>query len=139
MVVQPGLFDAQESRHTRWSRDEPAPARVRVPERLPHSGGSTSKAAARAKASTAAEQRLRVLAAIRQRGDYGATADELEVVLGMLGNSIRPRLVELRGECRRRPDLPVLIQDSGEHRPTRSGRSAVVWKPKTLGGTNGSR
>ncbi len=51
---------------------------------------------------------------------WGATADEIECDLGIAGNTVRPRIVELR-EMK-------LIRDSGKTRKTRSGRSAVVWE-----------
>jgi predicted ArsR family transcriptional regulator len=67
---------------------------------------------------------------LRQRGQVygylldcratGSTADEAEAALGIAGNSLRPRLVELR-EMK-------LIRASGMTRKTRTGRSAIVWQ-----------
>ena len=48
------------------------------------------------------------------------TAQELETYTSLDGNTIRPRLVALRGRG--------LVEDSGVRRKTASGRSAVVWR-----------
>lgn len=63
--------------------------------------------------------RRRVFEFLLDRGGHGATADELEVGLGLSGNTIRPRLVELRERG--------FVVDSGATRPTRAGRRAVVY------------
>ena len=111
---QPSLFPDDRPR---WSRDDPAP------ERPPHSGGPTSRAAAVSKAPTAAQQRTRVLLWISGRGELGATAEEIQEGLGLSGDSVRPRLWELRGNA----GHDRVVEDSGSHRPTRAGRAAVVW------------
>jgi hypothetical protein len=60
-----------------------------------------------------------VLAAIRRRGAYGATDDELEVTLGRTHQSVsaaRNTLVR-KGQ----------VIDSGRRRKTRSKNAAIVW------------
>ncbi len=58
-----------------------------------------------------------VLDALRVRPQTG---EELEASTGLVGNTLRPRLIELLalGKVRR----------NGERRPTRSGRHAAVWE-----------
>lgn len=52
----------------------------------------------------------------------GLTCDEVEVIAGMKHQTASARIRDLY--------LEGAILDSGERRPTRSGRSAVVWKVK---------
>jgi predicted ArsR family transcriptional regulator len=77
----------------------------------------TSYAAAKAKAATAPAQREQVYATLYAHG--ALTAEQLADHLGLSGDSIRPRLVELRREER--------VVDTGQRRRTRAGRFAVVW------------
>lgn len=85
----------------------------------PHSGSRTSRDAAADIKPHAATLRARVLAYIASRGTLGATSQEIELDLGMSGNTVRPRLVELREtDC---------VADSGRVRTTLSGRKAIVW------------
>ena len=63
--------------------------------------------------------RRRVLRAIWQRGEDGATDDELQVLLDLNPSTERPRRVELVDGG--------WIEDSSRRRRTRSGHSAVVW------------
>ena len=52
-------------------------------------------------------------------GRDGATRDEIETALGMLHQTLNPRLRELeQANC---------IEDSGAVRKTKSGMDAVVW------------
>lgn len=67
----------------------------------------------------AGTHRARVLNALIQAGDDGLTADELEVVLSMSGNSVRPRLQELA--------KPGGVRRTDRSRRTRSGAFALVW------------
>jgi transcription initiation factor IIE alpha subunit len=77
----------------------------------------TSYAAARSVRHSAPAQREAVFATLYARGP--STAEELEIILGLAGNSIRPRLVELRRDGR--------VVDTGRRRRTQSQRYAVVW------------
>jgi transcription initiation factor IIE alpha subunit len=77
----------------------------------------TSYAAARSVRHTVPAQRELVFGMLVARGP--STAEELEVGLGLAGNSIRPRLVELRRDGR--------VVDTGRRRRTQSRRYAVVW------------
>lgn len=63
--------------------------------------------------------RGQIYAHILDQRHLGATADEIESRLEIAGNTVRPRLVELREMN--------LIKNSERMRKTRSGRSAVVW------------
>lgn len=61
--------------------------------------------------------RSQVLDALR---DGPKTDEEICLATGLRGSTVRPRRLELlRGR---------LIEDSGEVRPTRSGREAIVWR-----------
>lgn len=60
-----------------------------------------------------------VLRTLHERGETGATAQELEQATGLAGNTIRPRLVEL---C-----AANLVERTHRRRPTRSGRDAFVY------------
>lgn len=86
---------------------------------LPHNGTDTSKLAAQSMRSQAIAQQQRVLEVIRRAGDAGMTDEQIQVALGLSGDSERPRrrkLVELG-----------LVADSGAVRETASGHAAVVW------------
>lgn len=79
----------------------------------------TSLAAANSMVDMAAVLRTRVLAEIQQRGDRGATCDEIEVVLELRHQTASARIRELA--------IAVQVLDSGRKRLTRSQRRAVVW------------
>jgi predicted ArsR family transcriptional regulator len=63
--------------------------------------------------------RRRVFEFVHERGGHGATAEEIEVGLELSGNTVRPRLVELR-------ELGAVVKTDSK-RKTRSGRQAVVY------------
>jgi len=65
------------------------------------------------------ELRLRVWCAVELAGWAGVTAEDLETLCELPGNTVRPRLVELREDG--------LVTDSGRTRRTASGRSATIW------------
>ncbi|HYF24355.1 MAG TPA: hypothetical protein VD931_01310 [Baekduia sp.] len=90
-------------------------------ETLPHNGTATSIAAAESMRPAAARQRARVWAFVASKGAKGATADEIEAELAMSGNSVRPRLLELRAGPK--PELIV----APFTRATRTGREAAVY------------
>lgn len=75
--------------------------------------------AARSSPRPAATQRRRVFLHLLHSGSLGATLEEIEQALGMPGNTVRPRRIELEAKN--------LVKDSGSTRPTASGRAAVVW------------
>ena len=86
----------------------------------PHSGSATSRQAAEAIEPDAETLRNKVLWFIVSKGRHGATDDEIQEALKMDGNTERPRrreMVKLRH-----------IEESGETRPTASGRNAKVWR-----------
>lgn len=82
-------------------------------------GTATSNAAAESMRPHAATLRGDILNFISRYRLYGATAEEIEYQMDIPGNTVRPRLMELR-ELKK-------IKDSDKTRKTRSGRSAVVW------------
>ena len=86
---------------------------------LPHSGSTTSKAAAESMKPHAGQQREQVRRFFTDCGELGATQQEVELALGISGNSVRPRCKELEqsGE----------IKNSGSTRPTLAKRNAAVW------------
>lgn len=84
-----------------------------------HNGTATSIAAAESMRGSKLRIRGQVYGFILDQRHMGATADEIEDNLEIAGNTVRPRIVELREMS--------LIRNSGNLRKTRSGRSAVVW------------
>ncbi len=79
----------------------------------------TSIAAADAIAPAAHTLRAAVYDAIRAAGAEGMTDEELQDSIPMAASTERPR----RGELVARN----LVRDSGNTRPTRSGRQATIW------------
>ena len=82
-------------------------------------GSDTSAAAADSVADTAGNMRRQVWRLINQRGEYGTTDDELEVMLGMRHQTVSARRREL--------ELLDAIHKTPERRKTRSGRTAAVY------------
>ncbi len=106
----------------------------------PHSGGATSRAAASEIRGEAKTQRRQVLAFLIGRGAEGATDEEMQIALGMAGNTQRPRRRELEKLRLIEPRFIDGASDDrhpeGQHavtRPTQSGREAVVWFVTTAG------
>ena len=85
----------------------------------PHSDPDTSRAAAKAIVPHLERLEQRVLDALAATRS-GLTAQELELVTRLSGNTIRPRLIALRARG--------YVVDSGLTRKTASGRNAVVWR-----------
>ncbi len=81
-------------------------------------GSATSKAAAE-ELTTSKTLRGQVYRMLVTRGNNGATDEEMQQWCHMNPSSQRPRRIELVSM--------QLAQDSGRTRPTRAGRSAVVW------------
>lgn len=83
-----------------------------------------SAAAAAAIKPDTSRLRGEVLKFITAQGIAGATDEEIQLALGMSGNTERPRRRELeeRGA----------IRESGAKRPTASGRKAAVWVATAL-------
>lgn len=108
--------DAQHTQHTP------------VPPYRKNSPPGTSDRAARMIAEHAPTLRQRILELIRARGPAGLTDDEGETVLGIGCQTYTPRRNELV--------RMGMVRDTGERRPTRSGRPAAVWVG-TEGGGNG--
>jgi hypothetical protein len=90
----------------------PAPARRNAPP-------GTSEVSAQRIATAAPSLRDMVLALLRERGARGATDQEIQAELGLPSNTQIPRRWEL-------VNLGLVV-DSGERRPTPSGRRAAVW------------
>lgn len=89
------------------------------PDAPGHRGVETSVEAAGAIAPAAGRLQKLALAAIRDAGERGLTADELAARLGMDRWSVQPRTSELRRKH--------LIRDSEQRRLNASGRRAIVW------------
>ena len=86
----------------------------------PHVKGSdTSRAAANSVAMDARHLRAVVFNHILGSGTVGMTCDQVEETMNGRHQTISARIRELRNEGR--------IVDSGRRRPTRSGRSAIVY------------
>jgi predicted ArsR family transcriptional regulator len=82
----------------------------------------TSKDAARSMLDKAPSVRERVFITIWRTGRMGLTDEEIGDFLGIQGNTVRPRRVELEREGR--------IVALKIPRKTRSGRLATVWVAK---------
>ena len=96
----------------------------------PHNGRDTSIDAAEQIRPDAGRLRKMVFDAIQAVGAEGLTDRECQLATGLQGSTQRPRRIELQ--------RLGLITDSGQRRPTASGRQAVVWvakeRLKTKGG-----
>lgn len=79
----------------------------------------TSQDAAKRIKPSAASLRAKVLAYIVERGALGATEQEVEIALGLTGNTCRPRCWELA--------RAGLIVKNGAKRLTKAGRWARVY------------
>ena len=79
---------------------------------------ATSAEAAVRKGPSASIDRERVLLFLRERGEIGATDEQIQNHLGMAGDTERPRRVELL--------RAGLVKPEGV-RKTRTGRDATVW------------
>ena len=86
----------------------------------PWSEPGTSRDAAYDIAPHAGTLRKRVLDAIVEAGAFGRCTHELEEALALSGDTVRPRVWELR--------RAGLIVDSGLRRNTPAGRKAIVWR-----------
>lgn len=82
----------------------------------------TSRAAAKSVVGHTKTLRGQVYVYISQQREKGATDAEIQMALGMSGNTERPRRQEL--------ETQKLIADSGQTRATSSGRPATVWVAK---------
>ena len=69
-------------------------------------------------------QRELILSFIRERGDYGATREEIQVWFKLSGDSVRPRVKELLGQAK--GWTAPRIRVSGVTRKTVSGNRAEV-------------
>lgn len=58
---------------------------------------------------------------MRQMKEPGLTANDLEILTGLPGSTVRMCLTQLRESS--------LIMDSGRIRKTRNGRQAMIWVP----------
>ena len=83
-----------------------------------HAGTDTSAAAAESARTKAPFLREQVRAAVAAHPE-GMTCDEAEVALGLSHQTCSARFNELVGRSE--------IVDSGNRRPTRSGRKAIVY------------
>lgn len=91
----------------------------RYPDAPGHRGVETSIAAAVDIAPKLGNLQRQALAAIRDAGSYGLTADELAAKLGLDRWSIQPRTSELKRKGS--------IRDSGNRRHNCTGKMAIVW------------
>jgi DNA-directed RNA polymerase specialized sigma24 family protein len=89
------------------------------PDRPGHRNVATSIAAADALAPKLGRLQRMAETTIRTAGVYGLTADELAERLDLSRWTIQPRTSELRRKG--------LIRDSGQRRPNRTGKLAIVW------------
>lgn len=83
-------------------------------------GSATSKAAAESMVKHAPTARARIFQFILERGEYGATDDEIETALGMSHQTASARRYKLHREG-------ALVRTDWK-RPTRTGRQAFVYQ-----------
>lgn len=129
MRVEESYFEA----HQRRVREQADAARlnglVGLPLLAPENGTATSAAAAKAVSGKAEIDRRRVLAYLVECGPVGATREEIAHALGMDGDTVRPRVWELRDKpevwARFGEEKPLVIE-LGEERLTRHGNRASV-------------
>lgn len=67
---------------------------------IPHNGTETSRAAAERIRPEARRMREVIYAAIKAAGFQGLTRPEIEAKTGYAGNTVRPRVIELRRATR---------------------------------------
>lgn len=89
------------------------------PDSPGHRHVETSIAAAQALAPKLERLQRMAAKAIHDAGEHGLTADELAARLELDRWSIQPRTSELR--------LKGVIRDSGQRRPNKTGKLAIVW------------
>lgn len=89
------------------------------PDKPPHNATATSRKAAESMKHRRETQQERIVEFLRARGPRGATREELEINLKINGNSLRPRMKELEQQG--------VVKNSGNKRPTLSGRDAEVF------------
>ncbi|MBA2707871.1 MAG: hypothetical protein H0U59_08725 [Gemmatimonadaceae bacterium] len=82
----------------------------------------TSHASAERAADVAARHKKMIHAALVEGGPQ--TSDEISRTVGLLPHQVIKRVSDLRNDGS--------IVDSGERRPTRTGRRAAVWKVKPI-------
>jgi hypothetical protein len=85
----------------------------------PWSREGTSRQAAESIVGALNALQAQLLALYRERGEHGATDEEVSESLGMNPSTVRPRRLELIGMG--------LVADSGRTRKTRSQRKAMVF------------
>lgn len=85
------------------------------------SGGNAESAAAFSP-SAVMRDRDRVYEFIKGRGEHGATLDETAEAFGVGVNRLSGRVTDLRTE------EPPRISRTGDHRPTRTGKLAAVYR-----------
>lgn len=85
----------------------------------PYQPTDTSKAAAERIRKDAPRLRRLVYEYIAARGQAGTTDQECQEALNLASNTQGPRRIELTDSGH--------VRDSGQRRPTRSGRGAIVW------------
>lgn len=78
----------------------------------------TSRRAAVKALPKSGTKRARLFRFLEQSG--GATDEEMELALGISGNTVRPTRVSLVRDG--------LVEESGHTRPTVSGNDAIVWR-----------
>ena len=98
--------------------DEQGRATIREP--APHNGTQTSIAAAESIEPSMGRLQQIVLAYVVERGQLGATREEIETGLELGGNTVRPRVKEL--------ERKGLVRVCNDTRATRSGRAANVLR-----------
>lgn len=92
----------------------------RYPDAPGYSNPTTSKAAAESMEPHVTRLAAMVLERLRKCGPQ--TCEQVEIGLSLRRSTASARITELR--------LKGKIEDTGERRPTESGRKAIVWRVK---------
>lgn len=98
---------------------QPPPPAPKYPDAPGHNFRDTSKDAAKSMEPHVSRLAADILGRLRAKS---STAHEIEASSGMRMQTISARIRELT--------LKGYLEDSGERRPTPSGRNAIVWRVK---------
>lgn len=88
-------------------------------DQVPHNGTDTSREAAKQFQLSSGKVERGVLRFFQERGERGATDEEVFAALSLRESTLRARRCSLRDRG--------LVKDSGRRRRTCAGRLAIVW------------
>lgn len=95
---------------------DPFPVTLHATVLAPSVAVDTSREAASRIAGHTSRIREAIFLWLKTQGSHGATRQEISDALGLSGDTVRPRLIELSGTAKWAKGLPVRIQRSPEKR-----------------------